>query len=62
MNDADAKVFHKIEKKLKPEIKPEHTHEHKEESHDLPKSKSTSKAQTTVIKDNSGKDDEWESF
>lgn len=62
MNDADAKVFHKIEKKLKPEIKPEHTHEHKEEAHDLPKSKSTSKAQTTVIKDNSGKDDEWESF
>lgn len=62
MNDADTKVFHKIEKKAKPEIKPEHKHEHNEEHHDLPKSKPASKAQGNVIKDNSGKDDEWESF
>jgi hypothetical protein len=52
MNDADAKVFHKIEKKLKPQVK-----EHKDESTSHPMKK-----QTNVIKDNSGKDDEWESF
>jgi methyl-accepting chemotaxis protein len=64
MNDADAKVFHKIEKKLKPEAKKEH----KEEHHKMPKAQTaqkpqtTSKAQAHVVTDNSGKDDEWESF
>jgi methyl-accepting chemotaxis protein len=49
MNDADSKLFHKIEKKLKPQVKHE---EHKSEI----------KKHKDVIEDKSTKDDEWESF
>ena len=53
MNDADSKVFHKIEKKLKPQTKQEHApQEHKTEV----------KKHKEVIQDKSAKDDEWESF
>ncbi|MFA7090593.1 MAG: cache domain-containing protein [Arcobacteraceae bacterium] len=51
MNDADAKVFHKIEKKLKPK----NEHKHEEHTSEVKKHKET-------IEDKSAKGDEWESF